>query len=171
VSSGHRHTQKITDPHLADQYEAKTRALVDACTVIPGYTVYYVSIRSKDGKIVFIDHRVPRILKCGVDTWRSLPTHELGEWLAENDGLSYDKSPGPSAHVDVATPLELREVRRQFPNDPGIVLRYNREMDYYIDLIDNSRMTDPPPETMTDTRPYTQTHVLRRFLGLRRQGA
>ena len=105
---------------IADRYYARAKKLVEACMVVTKYDQPWLANRTRDGKIVSIDKRIPRYLKCGVDTWRSLPWHELSELLAMDDGLPYDHdSPGGNdeltAHNDVATPLERREVERRSP--------------------------------------------------------
>jgi len=62
---------------LADKYYARTKRLVEACTVNSQYDQPWIANRSMDGSVVYRDRHIPRILKCGVDTDRSLATHEL----------------------------------------------------------------------------------------------
>ena len=134
---------------LADTYRARTAKLVAACTIDRSYDQPWLANRSADGRIVYIDRRVPRILKCGIDTDKTLPWHELGEMLAMNDGLRYDTdSPGkgPTAHNDVATPLERQAVEAQRPDDPDIWKKYTDELDGYIREVDNETITHVAPD-------------------------
>jgi hypothetical protein len=160
MSAGHKAAHgKVADPALADSYYARTRELVAASILDDTHEVLYASNRTPDCTKVWRDRRIPALLpRCGVDTRESLATHECGEWLAMNDGLPYFRG-SPSAHVDVATPLEERNVREQFPDDPDIVAKYNAEMDEYVDLIAASPIADPPPVAEVDQRPYDEMDV------------
>jgi HK97 family phage prohead protease len=152
MSSGHRHGNEKAASALADGYYDRARPLVDACTVDRSYQCPWLANRTRDCKIVFVDESVPVVLECGVNTDLSLPWHEIPECLAMDDGLPYDEG-SPSAHVDVATPLERREVARQFPDDPDIWAKYTDEMDGYIRDVDAENLTHVPPEM--DTRVFT----------------
>src|SRR5580704_17004704 len=105
-AGGPRHA--VAYPALVDRYRATTARLVAPCTVNASYDQPWLANRSADGRVVYRDRRVPRVLRCGIDTDRTLPVHELSEFLAMNDGLRYDEDfpgKGPTAHDDVATPL------------------------------------------------------------------
>jgi hypothetical protein len=153
MSSGHRHGGERAASSLADDYYARTKALVDACEVIGTYDCPWVANRSRDGKRVYRDKRVPEILKCGINTSKTLPWHELSELLAMNDGLPYDKGT-PNAHCDVATALERRAVEAQVPDDADIWRKYSDEMDGYIREVDDETIERVPPDM--DLRPFEE---------------
>ncbi len=155
MSAGHRHGNEKAASALADSYYDRAKVLIDACTVNRSYQCPWLANRTRDCKTVFVDDSVPVTLKCGVNTDLSLPWHEIPECLAMDDGLPYDEGT-PSAHVDVATPLERREVERQFPDDPDIWSKYSDEMDGYIKEVDDETITHVPPEM--DTRVFTDDH-------------
>src|SRR5580700_5916638 len=136
---------------IADRYYERTKALVEACEVTYEFSQPWLANRTRypvDGRyVVSIDKRIPKILKCGVDTSKSLPWHELSELLAMNAGLPYDHdSPGAkgklTAHNDVATPLERREVERQ---KSGAWAEYTHEIDGYILEVDDERIEHVMP--------------------------
>jgi hypothetical protein len=144
----------LLDQTIADSYYDRTAKLVANCVVTYAYDQPWLANRSRypvDGRmVVSIDQRIPRTLKCGIDTSKSLPWHELSEWLAMNAGLPYDhSSPGGRGHVtahnDVATPLERQEVERQKPDDPTIWARYTHEMDGLIIDVDDERIEHTMP--------------------------
>lgn len=87
-----------------------------------------------------MDEHVPQRV-CGVDTDVSLAWHELSEWLAMNDGMSYD-----DAHNSVATPLE-----REFVGEEKWA-RYQAEFDKYEHKIEDIDETAVPPDI--DLRVY-----------------
>jgi HK97 family phage prohead protease len=151
MSSGHRHGDEKAASAVADKYCDSAAKLVAACTVVDTFDIPWLANRSTDGKIVYRDRRVPKILKCGVNTDLSLPWHELPEWEAMNDGMAYDTGT-PSAHADVATPLERREVERQKPDDPEIWKTYSDEMDGYIREVDDETIKKVPADI--DLRPF-----------------
>lgn len=156
MASGHRHpadaNAKPLDEKLANSYYERAKPLIEACEVVRKYQVPWLANRTRDCKKVFVDESVPAVLKCGIDTGLSLPWHEIPECLAMDDGLPYDEGT-PSAHVDIATPLERREVERQKPDDPDIWKTYTEEMDGYIREVDAEKLKNVPPEM--DTRVFT----------------
>jgi hypothetical protein len=158
-------------PTLADTYRARTAKLVAACTIDRSYDQPWLANRSTDGSVVYIDRRVPRILKCGIDTDKTLPVHELSEFLAMNDGLRYDTdSPGsgPTAHNDVATPLERQAVEAQKPNDPDIWKKYTEDLDGYIREVDDETITHVAPDQ--DLRQFAEDDraLLRKIIATER---
>jgi hypothetical protein len=148
MSAGHRHGDERAASALADEYYDRTKALVDACEVVASYDVPWLANRSTDGKRVYRDKRVPKVLPTtGIDTDKTLPWHELGEWAAENDGYSYD-----DAHTKVANPLERKAVEAQKPDDANIWGAYSEEMDGYIREVDDESIENVPPDI--DLRPF-----------------
>lgn len=145
MSAGHRHDGEKASSGLADRYYEAAKALVAACIVIRTYDQPWLANRSTDARRVYVDRRVPAVLKSGIDTGKTLPWHELSEWLAMNDGLPYDKGT-PSAHCDVATPLERRAVEAQKPGDPDIWRKYTEEMDGYITEVDEEKIKHVAPD-------------------------
>jgi hypothetical protein len=146
-AGGPRHA--VAYPALVDHYRAPTARLVAACVVDASYDQPWLANRSADGRVVYRDRRVPRVLRCGIDVDKTLPVHELSEFLAMNDGLRYDKdSPGkgPTAHDDVATPLEREAVEAQKPDDPDIWKKYTEELDGYIREVDDETITRVAPD-------------------------
>lgn len=148
MSAGHRHGGEKQASLLADEYYARTKQLVDACTIDATHDVPWLANRSTDGKTVYRDKHVPKILPLTkIDCDKTLPWHELGEWLCENDGVDYD-----DAHTKVANPLERRAVEAQRPDDPGIWRKYSDEMDGYIRDVGDETITDVPADI--DLRPF-----------------
>jgi hypothetical protein len=143
VSAGHRHDNERAATALADEYYESTAALVANCTVNREFDVPWLANRTRDLKTVWVDKRVPKILKCGIDTDQSLPWHELSEGEAMDDGLPYDEG-DPSAHCDVATPLERRNVESQKPDDPDIWKKYEDEMNGLIRAVDDETIERVP---------------------------
>jgi hypothetical protein len=152
MTSGHRHGGEKQASLLADQYYERTAALVDACTVVRTFDMPWAANRSKDGKRVYIDQHVPAILPITkIETGKTVPWHELGEWLGMNDGYVYD-----DAHNKIANPLERRAVEAQRPDDSDIWRKYSAEFDGYIRAIDDETITHVPADT--DERPFTDDH-------------
>lgn len=143
MSAGHHHGGERAASALADQYYDSAAPLVAACTVDRSCDVPWLANRSRNLKTVYVDRRVPNILKCGIDTDLSLPWHEIPEGQAMDEGLPYDEGT-PSAHCDVATPLERREVERQKPDDPDIWAKYTDEMDGLIRAVDDESIERVP---------------------------
>ena len=87
-----------------DGYFARAAALVADCVINRKFTIPYLANRSQNGATVYIDREVPDEV-AGVHAARTLPWHELAEWLAMNDGMDYE-----TAHHDVANPVERQRV-------------------------------------------------------------
>jgi HK97 family phage prohead protease len=145
MTAGHRHDGERAASALADEYYDRCAALVAACEVVDTYDIPWLANRSRNFKRVYRDRRVPRFLKCGIDTNLSLPWHEIPEGVAMDDGLPYDTGT-PNAHGDVATPLERREVERQKPDDPDIWSKYTEEMNGYIRAVDDETIERVPAD-------------------------
>ena len=128
---------------LALGYRERTAKLIAKATVNRDYDVPYFSNRSSDGRTVYIDRHVPEKLVCGIDTGQTLPWHELGEWQAENDGMTY-----PEAHEQVATPLEQAAVEAL----GGDWTQYSAELAPMIKAVDREQLKRVPPDL--DLRPY-----------------
>jgi hypothetical protein len=145
MSSGHHHgdAAELDTAITTPDFIAQCAALVDACIVDDSFDVPWLANRSRDLTKVYRDRRVPRMLKCGIDTNRSLPWHEIPEAKAMDAGLPYDEGK-PSAHVNVATPLERAEVERQKPDDPDIWTKYSDEMDGYVRAVDDESIERVP---------------------------
>jgi hypothetical protein len=178
LRGGFRHPRHLNDsagaprrvptfPTLAEAYRARTARLVAACTIDRSYDQPWLANRSADLRRVYIDRRVPRILKCGIDTDKTLPVHEISEALAMNDGLRYDESSpgkGPTAHNDVATPLEREAVEAQRSDDPDIWKKYTEELDGYIREVNDETITRVAPDQ--DLRQFAEDdrELLRRII-------
>jgi hypothetical protein len=95
--------QGLTDAARPDPevYYARAAELVARARVDRSYSVLELADRSADASVVYVSQLVPHLV-AGVDSSVSLSWHELAEWLAMNDGWSYDE-----AHTYVA-----RRVRR-----------------------------------------------------------
>lgn len=122
------------------KYRKKAKKLVEEAEIDRDYHVLEIADRSRDGNTVYIDEHVPRKV-AGIDTDVSLAWHELSEWLAMNDGMSYD-----DAHNNVATPLE-----REYVGDAKWAA-YQDEFDKYEHEIEDLDETDVPPDI--DLRVY-----------------
>jgi hypothetical protein len=143
MAAGHRHDGERAASALADKYLDTAAPVVAACTVDRSYDVPWLANRTRDLKTVWVDRRVPKILKCGINTDESLPWHELPEGQAMDDGMPYDEG-DPNAHCDVATPLERRNVESQKPDDPEIWKKYTDEMDGFIRAVDDETIERVP---------------------------
>lgn len=153
MSAGDRHGDERAASALADRYHETAAPLVAACAIDDSCDVPWLANRSRNLKTVYRDRHVPRQLKCGIDTDRSLPWHEIPEGQAMDDGLPYDEGT-PNAHGDVATPLERREVERQKPHDPDIWKKYTDEMNGYIRAVDDELIKRVPLDM--DLRVFAQ---------------
>lgn len=152
---------------LADRYRARTMELLRTCIIrrdldqpwLGGRTRY---LDDQDRLTVSIDKRIPRYVD-GIDTNRSLPIHEISEWLGENDGLVYDV-----AHKQVATVLEKEEVERQNSN---AWMPYTHSMDGYIVEVDDERIKHVLPGM--DVRPFADDdrRLLRQIMRLEHEEA
>ena len=148
---------------VLQEYQRRAAPLVALCVVDRSYDQPWLANRTRDCRKVFVDRHVPRILKCGVDTDKTLPWHEIPECLAMDDGHYYDWS-----HENVATPLERAAVEAQAPHDPDIWKKYTSEMDGYIRSVDDETVTYVAPDQ--DLREFADDDValLRRILARQR---
>lgn len=147
MSAGHHHARTAV-PQIDDAFYARVRNLVDACRRDRDHTIPWLANRSADGRIVWIDLIVPKILpRCGIDTGETLPYHELGEWLGMNEGLDYD-----TAHATKGNPCEKRRVEEL----GGDWEAYQAELAEYIRDVDDEAMTDVPLDI--DRRVFVDDH-------------
>ncbi len=138
MSSGHRSEPSDVIP---DGLYMQTQGLVSVVTVDRQYDVKTLANRSKNGKKVYIDRDVPTILpKTNIDTGKTLPWHEISEWLLMNRGKSYDDGPD-SAHP-IATAVEKKRVEAL----GGDWKEYTDEMDGLISSIAHKTISNPPPD-------------------------
>lgn len=147
MSAGHHHARTEV-PQIDDAFYARVRNLVDDCRRDRDHTIPWLANRSVDGRIVWIDLIVPKILpRCGIDTGETLPYHELGEWLGMNEGLDYD-----TAHATKGNPCEKRRVEEL----GGDWDAYQEELAEYIRDVDDEAMTDVPLDI--DKRVFVDDH-------------
>jgi hypothetical protein len=101
---------------------------------------------SKDGKIIYIDRRIPQFSpklkdKSGkaANLWKYLGIHEESEAAAMARGMPYLK-----AHTKIATPLERKAVEAD-----GVSWKaYSEEMDGYLNKIEHEKVKRPPPASL-----------------------
>ena len=145
MSAGdHRHDDTAAD--VPADYWERTRALVARARVNRTFTIPYLANRSTDGKRVYIDDSVPTRV-AGVLTGRTLPWHELSEWLAMNDGMSYQ-----DAHRTVANPVERKRVEQLGGNWHDYCAAFGP----LIRRVDDEQITKVPSDI--DLRPYEDEH-------------
>jgi hypothetical protein len=127
----------------------KVRALVAACK-IKRATVPWVAGRSPDGKIVWKDVDVPDEV-AGVNTDETLPYHELGEWLRQNEGENYDKDSNPpgTAHYDANGAEKIAVEERG-----GVWSQYCKGFRPIIKDVGDEGLDDLPPKAEYDLRPF-----------------
>jgi ATP-dependent protease ClpP protease subunit len=138
MSAGHR-----SEPadEIPDGLYERTAELVAACTIDHSYDVKTLANRSRDGKVVYEDSSVPKVLpKTGIKPDGTLPWHELSEWILQNEGKSYDD--GPNAAHPIATAVEKRRVEEL----GGDWKEYTSEMDGLISAVDKKEIKNPPPD-------------------------
>src|SRR5580704_3056591 len=144
-SAGHR--QRHEEAEIPEGLYEKTAELVAKAAIDHGVECPWLAGRSRDGSVVYIDERVPRYLpKTGIDTWKTLPWHELAEWSEQNAGRSYDDD-GTSAHP-IATAVERRRVIEL----GGDWDEYSDEMAGYVEKTKQFN-PDLVPENL-DKRPF-----------------
>jgi GNAT superfamily N-acetyltransferase len=144
-SAGHR--QRHEEAEIPSGLYEKTAELVEKAAIDHGVECPWLAGRSRDGSVVYIDERVPRYLpKTGIDTWKTLPWHELAEWSEQNDGRSYDDD-GASAHP-IATAVERRRVEEL----GGDWDEYSDEMAGYVEKTKQFDPNKVPSDI--DKRPF-----------------
>lgn len=130
----------------------KVRKLVAACTIKHDKVVPWIAGRSRDKKIVWIDEDVPEKAG-GVDPSETLPFHELGECLRQDDGEEYDKDSDPpgTAHYD-GNGVEKIRVEELGGNWAA----YCKEFRGVAKTVDKEKLDkkDLPPKKQWDLRPY-----------------
>src|SRR5215472_12042526 len=123
------------------------------------HDIPYLAGYSRDGKIIYIDRHMPRVMKYRgreIDTDRFLILHEeVEKTLIDQLNLHY-----LHAH-QIATRAEEAAVRAA-----GILWRdYDRFMQKYVKKIGDERLTKVPPDL--DLKPYRDEHdfeLLKRML-------
>jgi HK97 family phage prohead protease len=137
VSAGH-HAHRDDVPAVDDAFYRRVTDLVNAARRDRDHTIPWLANRSIDGRVVYIDVTVPKILPgTGIDTGETLPYHELGEWLGMNEGLDYD-----DAHATRGNPCEKRRVEAL----GGDWAAYQAEIAPYIRAVADEAMTSVPPD-------------------------
>lgn len=117
--------------------------------VVHKYDVPYGAGTSKDGKTVYIDHRVPKELDVNgkkMNVVKALVAHETAEKKAMDKGIKYQK-----AHDLFAVPAENKQVRSQGV-DPK---KYNKKLDKTLDKVVKKIDAPEPPDL--EPKPYKDT--------------
>ena len=135
---------EIVTGETREEYNAKKLAEkpdMKPYTVNREYDVPYGAGTSKDGKIIYIDQRLPETVDDGhgvkINLNESLPQHEYPEYIQMRRGVSYS-----DAHTHYANPSEKEYVERQGGNWKG----YDKNVQELVRKIEHSPNPKLPPD-------------------------